>query len=72
MLNFEAASFNNFLDIPKSHFVTAQRWRRTSTVALSKNAFAFRLKTKNYLNKIQLTDDTRRNALNTVKSRIYI
>ena len=42
----EVASSSSFRDIQKNHFVTAAEvwWRRTSTIVLSENALAFRLK----------------------------
>ena len=45
VVNFEVASSNSFRDIPKI-ISWRRRWRqrRTSTTALSENAFAFRLK----------------------------
>ena len=41
VLNFEVASISSFRDIKK--IISWRRW--TSTIALSENAFAFRLKT---------------------------
>ena len=43
MSNFEVASFNSFPDIEKKSFPDGGGGR-TSTIALSENAFAFRLK----------------------------
>ena len=42
VLNFDVASLNNFRDIKK--IIISRRRRRKSTIALSENAFAFRLK----------------------------
>ena len=46
VLNFEVASSTSFIAIQNNNFVTtaARRRRRASTIALSENAFAFRLK----------------------------
>ena len=45
MLNVEVAGSNSFRDIPKNQFVTAAA-DIDETIALSENAFAFRLKSQ--------------------------
>ena len=57
VLNCEAASCSSFRDIKKNYFVTAVETEAgESMMALSENAFAFRLKIRIWNNNSSLTD----------------